>query len=64
MPFINETLAKGTMKRTKLHNKFLLDRVDKKRYSLQRNYCVSLLRKTKKNIVDILAKKVTDNIIF
>ena len=46
MPFMNKTLSKEIMKRTKLRHKFLKERTDenKKRY-----YCVSLLKKTKKN---------------
>ena len=51
MPFINKTLSK----RTKLGNKFLRDRTqeNRNRYASQRNYCVSLLKKTKKNILAI-----------
>ena len=51
MPFINKTLSKEIMKKTKLRNKLLKERTDesKKRYTLQQNYCVSLLKKTKKN---------------
>ena len=38
---------------------------NKKRYSLQRNYCVSLLRKTQKVYYGNLdIKRVTDNKIF
>ena len=50
MPFINKTLSKEIIKRTKLRNKFLKDRTEenKHRYASQRNYCVSLLKKTKK----------------
>ena len=50
MPFMNKTLSKEIMKRTKLRNKFLKERTDesKKRYTLQRNHCVSLLKNTKK----------------
>ena len=45
MPFMTKTLSKEIMKRTKLRNKFLKERTDesKKRYALQRHYCVSLL---------------------
>ena len=37
------------MKKTKFQNQFLKNRTDenKSRYTKQRNYCVSLLRKTK-----------------
>ena len=49
MPFMNKALSKEIMTRTPLRNKFLKDRCEenKKRYSKQRNYCVSLLRKSK-----------------
>ena len=50
MPFITKTLSKKLMKRAKLRNKFLKDRTEenRNRYASQRNYCVSLLTKTKK----------------
>ena len=67
MPFMNKTLSKEIMKRTKLRNKFLKERTDesKKRYTLQRNYCVSLLKKAKKNYYDNLNEKdVSDNKTF
>ena len=59
VPFINKTLSKEIMQRTKLFNKFLKDRTDetKKIYSLQQNYCVSLLRKTEKEYNRNLDKK-------
>ena len=39
------------MKRSRLRNKFLRDRTDisKEEYEKQRNFCVSLLKKAKKN---------------
>ena len=55
------------MKRTRLRNKFLKDRnkENKRRYSKQRNYCVSLIRKMKKDYYSNLdIKKVTDNKTF
>ena len=67
MPFMNKTLSKEIMKRSKLRHKFLKERTDesKKQYTLQRNYCVSLLKKTKKNYYDSLNKKdVSDNKTF
>ena len=67
MPFMNKTLSKGIMKRTKLRNKFLKESTDesKKRYTIQRNYCVSLLKKTKKNYYHSLDEKdVSDNKTF
>ena len=49
MPFMNKALSKEIMRRTRLRNKFLKDRSEenKKKYSKQRNYCVSLMRKSK-----------------
>ena len=55
------------MKRTKLCNKFLKERTDKskKRYTSQRNCCVSQLKKTKKNYYNSLNQKdVSDNKTF
>ena len=53
MPFINKTLSKEIIERIKLRNKFLKERTDesKKRYTSQRNYCVSQLKKTKKKLL-------------
>ena len=67
MPFINKNLSKEIMKRTKLRNKFLKERTDesKKRYASQRNYCVSLLKMTKKDYYNSFNEKdVNDNRIF
>ena len=64
VPFMNKTLSKENMKRTKLRNKSLKERTDesKKRYTSQRNYCVSLLKKTKKNYYNSLNEKdASDN---
>ena len=49
MPFINKTIKKAFMKRSRLRNIYLKNRSDnnKREYNKQRNYCVSLLRKTK-----------------
>ena len=49
-PFLNRILYKEMMKRSRLRNKFLKNKseADKKNYVKQRNYCVSLLRRTKK----------------
>ena len=51
MPFINKTIKKAFMKRSRLRNIYLKNRSDnnKREYNKQRNYCVSLLRKTKTN---------------
>ena len=48
--FITKELRKAIMNRSKSRNKFLKARNEesKRRFNLQRNFCVSLLRKTKK----------------
>ena len=47
LSFMKKALSKEIMTRTRLRNKFLKDRSEenKKKYSKQRNYCVSLLKK-------------------
>ena len=47
MPFMNKALSKELMTRTQLRDKFSKDGIEenKKKYSKQRNYCDSLLRK-------------------
>ena len=49
LPFINRAVSKEVMTRTRLWNNFLKDRSEenKRKYSKQHNYCVSLLRKSK-----------------
>ena len=53
---MKKDLHKGIMKRSRLRNKFLGDRADisRKEYKKQRNLCVSLLKKAKKIILQIL----------
>ena len=66
-PFMNKSLSKAIMLRTKLRNKFLKDRTteSKTNYVKQRNFCVSLLRKTKREYYGNLdEKKVCDNKTF
>ena len=47
-PFMNKTLSKAIIGRTKPRNTFRKNRNEKnKKYTMQRNYCVSLLRKIK-----------------
>ena len=50
MPFMTKDLSKNIMKRSRLCNKYLNNNNEENRklYAQQRNYCVSLLRKTKK----------------
>ena len=59
MPFMNAALSKEIMTRALLRNKFLKDRSEenKKKYSKQRNYCVSLLRKSKSDYFGNLNEK-------
>ena len=67
VPFMNKALSKEIMTRTRLRNKFLKDRSEenKKKYSKQRNYCVSLLRKSKSNYFGNLNEKnINDNKTF
>ena len=64
MPFMNMELSKAIMDRTRFRNNFLKHRTDenRKKYSKQRNYCVSLLRKSKRTYYGNLnEKEVTDN---
>ena len=64
MPFINKTIKKAFMKRSRLRNIYLKNRSDnnKREYNKQRNYCVSLLRKTKTNYyANLNEKDLTDN---
>ena len=55
------------MKRTRMRNKFLRERTETNRrdYNIQRNYCVSLIQKTKRDYYSNLNhEQVTDNKIF
>ena len=67
MPFITKDLSKAIMKSSRLRNNYLKNKTDSKRmlYKTQRNYCVSLLRKSKTNYyANLDAKKVSDNKLF
>ena len=67
LPFMNKTISKEIMKRTRFRNQFLKNRTDenKSRYTKQSNYYVSLLRKTKTQYYRNLDEKnVTDNNAF
>ena len=67
MSFFNKELSKAITTRTKLPNIFLQIRSEenRKRYTKQRNFCVSLLRKTKKRYYENLNEKfVVDNQLF
>ena len=50
-PFMNKTLSKAFMKRSKLKNKYnkFPTEENKSLYNKQRNFCVNLLRKEKRN---------------
>ena len=67
MPFFNKELSKVIMTRTKLRNIFLQNRSEENRirYTKQRNFCASLLRKIKKRYFENLNEKfVIDNKLF
>ena len=51
-PYMNKTLSKAIMTRSRIRNKFLKNPNNKNReiYNKQRNYCVNLLRKRKKDL--------------
>ena len=64
MSFMNKPLAQAHMKRNCLRNRFLKNRseVNRTNYIKQRNYCVSLQRKTKKQCyANLNQKDVADN---
>ena len=64
MPFITKDLSKAIMKRSKLRNNYFLKKTDANKilHKKQRNYCVSLLRKSKTNYYENLdEKEVSDN---
>ena len=55
------------MKRSRLRNKFLNTKsdFDRKAYNKQRNLCVSLIRREKKNLVHVSSTRdITDNKMF
>ena len=67
MRFVTKDLSKEIMKRSKLRNSYLKYQTDANRmlYKKQRNYCVSLLRKSKTNYyANLDEKKVSDNKLF
>ena len=66
-PFINKKINKEIMKRSRLRNKFLNTKsdIDRKAYNKQRNLCVSLIRREKKNFFNnISTRDITDNKTF
>ena len=63
-PFMNKPLSKAIMVRTRLRNKFLKSKTNESReaYKEQRNYCVSLLRETKRCFYENLNPEfISDN---
>ena len=64
---MNKEISKAIMSRARLRNRFLRTRCigDKEAYNKQRNYCVSLVRKTKQQYYNNLDhRKVVDNKSF
>ena len=67
MLFMTKDLSKNIRKRSRLRSKFLKNNNEENRklYTKQRNYCVSLLRKTKKAYYKSLNEtKISDNLLF
>ena len=65
--FINNEISNAIMKRTELRNKILRHRTVDSRQAFvkQRNYCVSLLKKSKRNYYrNLNVKDTTDNMRF
>ena len=58
-PFMNRTIKKAIMKRSRLRNKFLKNPTDENNlnYKRQRNLCVTLLRNEKRIFLSILTRK-------
>ena len=64
---MNKDISKAIMNRTRLRNRFLKSRFseDKAAYNKQKDYCVSLVQKTKmKNYNNLDHTKVVDNKSF
>ena len=67
LPFMSKTLSKAIMHRTYFRNKYLRTKTDenKRKYTKQRNYCVSLLTKSKREYYSNLdVKNITENKTF
>ena len=67
IPFVTKDISKAIMKKSELRNNYLKDKTDANRmlYKKQRNYCVSLLRKSKTNyFANLDEKKVSDKKFF
>ena len=67
MPLMTKQLSKEIIKRSRLRNNFLRNRTEENKIicNSQRNYCVSLLRKSKRGYYENLnIKNVTDDKLF
>ena len=67
MPLMNRALSIEILRTMRLRNNFLKDRSEenKRKYSNQRNYCVSLPRKSNSEYFgNIIEKKISDNKTF
>ena len=67
VPFVTKDLSKEIMKRSRLRNRFLKDKSleNKMLYTQQRNYYVSLLRKTKiRYFANLNEKNILHNQLF
>ena len=53
MSFITEDISKSVMKRPGLRHNFLKNKTEQNKtlYTKQKNYCVSLLKKLKRNVL-------------
>ena len=62
-PFMNKTLSKAFMHRSKLKNLFNKNptEMNKTNYKRQRNFCVNLLKREKRNYYNNLDIKVLDD---
>ena len=58
-PFMNRTIKKAIMKRSRLRNKFIKNPSEENNlnYKKQRNFCVTLLRNEKKISLKVLIPK-------
>ena len=65
-PFMNKTLQKRVMTRSRLRNKFVKYKTQSNEtaYKKQRNYCVNLFRKEKNFFENVDTKNITDNKFF
>ena len=63
-PFMNKSVRKAIMVRTKLLNKFRKENsfINELGYKRQRNFCTTLIKKTKRNFYNNLSvSKIIDN---